>query len=351
MSIIVPTGRIVKEYLDEYEISIETFIAHSQISQDKWALFYSGDIRITDEILDSLDVLIPFILRDYWINLDEKYHDSIEDKMMNINIDSKELSKIAKRFKFKEVFDGLGYSILRQAVEMLKILDLKSFDEFNERFSNLSIDFMEDGGESEAIVVWLKLCEEEVDIQNSDISSVEYSADKLKRNLDKFKKLALMNDNKGFKVNCRRLCNRLGINLVICDALSNSKVRGALTTVDNKPTIYISGRFKTHDHVWFAFIHEIGHLIYHYDSERSIVSMEDELEKEDEASKFAQCFFINPDEYKIFIDKGAYKTKAGIIAFAGSQRVQPGIVVGRLQHDKYISMNSMNDLKIKIEFD
>ncbi|MBE0342620.1 ImmA/IrrE family metallo-endopeptidase [Paenibacillus sp. 28ISP30-2] len=65
--------------------------------------------------------------------------------------------------------------------------------------------------------------------------------------------------------------------LVFINAIDNSKVRGALTTYKKHPAIYLSGRFKTHDHIWFALMHEIGHLIKHYTPDRLIITFEDEL--------------------------------------------------------------------------
>ena len=346
------TGKIIKEYLDEYNVDIKTFKELSKLSNSQWKSYCRGNFKITNDILDSLSELIPTIQKSYWINLDKKYHEYVEKEFNSFTIDEKNLTKIARVFKFDEVFKGLGYTRLKQAIEMLKILGISSFDEFSAKYSNLAIDFMEDGGELEPIAVWLKLCEEEVPIQNNDISSVPFNAELLNKNLSNFKKLALMKDSRGFNVNCRKLCNRLGINLVINCALTNSKVRGALTTVEGNPTIYISGRFKTHDHVWFAFMHEIGHLILHYEIDKSIVTMEDDgYFKEDEASQFARDFFINQNDYDKFISSNEYTIKSKIIGFANEQKIQPGIVVGRLQHDGHIAMSSMNELKIRINFE
>ena len=140
----------------------------------------------------------------------------------------------------------------------------------------------------------------------------------------------------------------LGINLVICEAVKNSKVRGALSDYKKKPTIYLSGRFKSHDHIWFALMHEIGHLLLHYDKKRIIVSMEDdkaESQREKEANKFARDFFINEDDYNDYIHNQIINEQS-IREFAEQQKVLPGILVARLQHDNIIGYDQFSYMKI-----
>ena len=157
---------------------------------------------------------------------------------------------------------------------MLKILKISDFNNFKKTYSNLLVDFMEDGGEFEPIVVWLNLCEEEIEIQNDEIEDVKYSKKALVEILPLFKRIALIETSDAIIKNCKRLCNRVGIYLVIHEAISNSKIRGALTTYKNHPAIYLSGRSKMHGHLWFEFMHEIGKLLQHYDMKETTISFE-----------------------------------------------------------------------------
>ena len=127
--------------------------------------------------------------------------------------------------------------------------------------------------------------------------------------------------------------------MVFCEAVTNSKVRGALTTYKDHPSIFISGRFKSHSNTWFALMHEIGHLLLHYNKNDVIVSYEDdEHEKEKEANEFARDFFIDPVKYKQFCDKNEI-TAETIKELAKEQGTIPEIVVARLQHDKKIGFD------------
>jgi Zn-dependent peptidase ImmA (M78 family) len=92
-------------------------------------------------------------------------------------------------------------------------------------------------------------------------------------------------------------------------------------------------------------MHEIGHLILH-DLEPHIeyIDGEKECEIDKEANKFASDFFIKPDLYELFLEKGSF-TRQTIEVFAADNNILPGIVVGRLQHDGYIQKNEFNYLK------
>jgi len=345
---IVPTGKIIKEYLEEYGINQKELSARLGMSEKHISNFLNGKIRLTEDFALKLEKVLVGIPASYWLNYESKYREMLAREREKYNINKHNLKLIAKKFKFNEVFAGLDLSLTEQAIEMLKLLQISDFSNFDSVYSNLNFSFMEDGGEKESIIVWLKLCESEIEIQNNNIDNIKYEKKALLDNLIKFKMIA-NNSNLSSSINsCRKLCNKLGIYLVFCEAITNSKVRGALTTYKDHPAIYLSDRFKRHDYIWFAFIHEIAHLIKHYNKNETIVSY-DELDdkanyKELEANEFARDFFINPEDYKVFIRQNKF-TKESIVRFAIKQNVQPGIVVARLQHDGYIGYDKFSYLR------
>lgn len=346
---IVPTGRIIKEYLEEYNISQKELCSRIGMSERHISNLLNGNTRITEEFALKLECVLVKIPASYWINYEAKYREYLARENEEIKLNQENLLQISKRFKFNEVFKGLDWPLTKQAREMLKILKISDFDCFIEAYSNLSVEFMEDGGEIEAIAVWLNLCEAEIEVQNDDISDIAYNSKMVEDSLPKFKMLAY-NENVDLSINsCRKLCNKLGINLVVHEAITNSKIRGALTTHKKHPSIYISGRFKSHDNIWFAFIHELGHLIKHYNQKDIIISYEDDENKinpkELEANEFARNFFINPIDYDEFILQKPY-TAEKIKSFAKKQNVLPGIIVARLQHDKYLDYDKFTNYKI-----
>ncbi|MDP4553573.1 ImmA/IrrE family metallo-endopeptidase [Alkalihalobacillus macyae] len=352
---IVPTGSIIKEYLDEIGMSQKECTKRLGISEKHLSNLLNGKSRLTEETAIKLEKIFHEIPASYWLNYESKYREQLKREEINLkDFNEDTLNQLNQRYKFSEVFSGLGWDLKKQANEMLKLLRISSFDQFDRVYSNLKVDFMEDGGEKEAIAIWLNLAREEVEIQNKDLTNKKYDKEEFLKSLNRFKKLALNKDYENSLLSARKLLNRLGVYLVFCDAIVNSKVRGALTTYLKSPAIFLSGRFKTHDHIWFALMHEIGHLILHYDENETIVTLESELEldpqnqepKENEANSFARDFFINSDDFRKFIETDDFNKK-NIEDFADSQNILPGIVVARLQHDGYLSYDKLNYIKNK----
>ncbi len=353
---IVPVGSVIREYLDEYGISQKELAVRLGMSEKHVSNFMNAKSRLTEEVAIKLESVIPDIRAGYWLNYESKYREYLARQKMEMDLEKEDLDKLADRFHFKEAFKGTGWDKLKQAQEMLKLLQISSFDNFDAAYANLRVSFMEDGGQLEPTVVWLKLCEDEIELQNAEIDNTNFSKKELEKKLGLLKGLALSEDRVNLTKNCRVLFNRLGIYLVYYEAIVNSKVRGALTTYKGHPAIFLSGRFKTHDHVWFALMHEVGHLLLHYDEKETLVSYEEceeTSEKEKEANEFARNFFVAEDQYNLFVkqhtDNGASFSEQEIRKFAIRQKVHPGIVVARLQHDNYIEMKYMNNLKAKMD--
>lgn len=348
----VPTGSIISEYLEEINLNYKQIADRMEISESTLLNILNGKIEITENIAQKLELVIKDVPYTYWLNYEFKYREFKSQENIK-QFDEKTLKVISKRFKFKSVFKGLDWSLEKQANEMLKLLKLENFSDFDKSYMNFNVDFMEDGGEKESIAIWLNLAEEEIEIQNDDSLFNEFDSSTFENDLKKFKILSLNTDYEKGLISARKLLNRHSVYLVIHEAVENSKVRGALTTYENNPAIYLSGRFKTHDHIWFALMHEIGHLLMHYIPNETIVSFEDDYEihddidkKEEEANEFARNFFINSEEYKDFIDNKKISEK-NINEFSAKQKILPGILVARLQHDGYLSYDKFNYLKDK----
>lgn len=341
---LVPTGNIIKEYLEEYGITQKDLAERINSSEKHISNVLKGKNRLTEEFALKLEKVIVGVPASYWLNYEAKYREQVAREEEIATVNKWNLQEIAKRFHFKEVFKGLDISLTQQAIEMLKLLKISDFQNFDNVYRNVAVDFMEDGGEKEALAIWLNMCEAEIEIQNDEIDAVQYKECNVKENLNKFKLLSNNNKTESSINSCRKLFNKLGIYLVFCEAVTNSKVRGALTTYKNHPAIYISGRFKSHSNTWFALIHEIGHLLLHYNKNVVIVSYEDdENNKEKEANEFARNFFINPENYKQFCEKNEINAET-IKKFAKEQGTIPEIVVARLQHDEIIGFDQFKYL-------
>lgn len=130
-----------------------------------------------------------------------------------------------------------------------------------------------------------------------------------------------------------------GIALVIQPHLPKTYVHGATFWLNaDKAVIVMTLRGSWADVFWFSFFHELAHLLKH--GKRDIF-LEDgafkkhKAELEDEADIYACDTLIAPADYKQFIARKDFSS-AAIQQFSRAIGIAPGIVTGRLQHDKHL---------------
>lgn len=117
----------------------------------------------------------------------------------------------------------------------------------------------------------------------------------------------------------------------------------------HKALIQVSLRYKNDDQLWFSFFHEAAHILKH--GKRDVFVEGEGINKsnkEKEADDWAAEFLIPSVKYRQFVQTTASRSKQGIQTFADQIGIAPGIIVGRLQHDKYLPFTHCNELKQKI---
>lgn len=346
---IVAPGEIIKEYLDARGLTQKEASKRIGVSERHFSKMLNGKTRLTEEMALKLEKLMPDVPAGFWLNYEVKYQEYLARKKEEHELEGLDLKVISQRFHFREALKMGKRPLAEQAICMLKLLGVSTFDRYRYAIPG-GIEFMQDGGENEAVVVWLKLCEEEVIEQNNAEGLPEYSKDTLCDILPMLKDVALNTDFPASLKSCRMLLNSAGVYLVYREAIGNSKVRGALTTFRGHPAIYISGRYRTHGDSWFAICHELGHLLDGFDLKKTGVSIEEtsELKSTNEAdiraNSYARNFFVDSNDYARFV-KSAPFSDSSIKRFAAEQGVASGIIVAFLQHDRYVGFDKFNYLK------
>jgi len=143
-----------------------------------------------------------------------------------------------------------------------------------------------------------------------------------------------------------------GVALVFLPHLPKTHANGAARWLSpEKALIQLSLRGKWADIFWFTLFHEIGHLLLHGRRDVFIELEEgDKDSREDEADKFAGDILIPPDAFKAFTRSHPRASGADVSAFARSQGISDGIVVGRLQFEKVIRYSDLNGLRKRLDW-
>ena len=148
-------------------------------------------------------------------------------------------------------------------------------------------------------------------------------------------------------------CASCGVVLVFLKELPETRVSGVARWLSkDRALIQLSDRYKTDDHFWFALFHEAAHILLH--GKRDVFIEEDigkgTGEKEDEANRKASEWLV-PSEgpYEGLIAQRPIRL-VDIEETAEAMGIAPGILVGRLQHDKALPFSHGNRLKRTIRF-
>ncbi|MCF8239751.1 MAG: ImmA/IrrE family metallo-endopeptidase [Melioribacteraceae bacterium] len=202
--------------------------------------------------------------------------------------------------------------------------------------------------EPEAISAWLR--KGEIDAKKIELN--EFDKNKFKQALSETRKISYKHPT-DFKQKLQTVCASAGVALVYTPNIPKAAISGAARWIFDMsvPLIQLSGRYKTNDHFWFTFFHEAGHIILHGKKDiflEEVEGIKPDNKKENEADKFARHLLINDEDYKELISNRTVNKEA-ILKYSKKFKTHPGIIVGRLQHDKKLHHSKFNDLKVKID--
>ncbi|GED53726.1 addiction module antidote protein, HigA family [Brevibacillus borstelensis] len=195
-----------------------------------------------------------------------------------------------------------------------------------------------------AVAAWLRQGE----LQAHDIKCKPYNTSAFKQALKKIRLLTTQ-PPEIFVPQMIELCADAGVCVVFVPEIPKCRVNGATRWISpNKALIQLSLRYKTDDHLWFTFFHEAGHILLHGKKGYFLEGVNNDGDQEEEANKFAADFLMPPDKYTDLLEGNISRAK--IVAFANELRIAPGIIVGRLQHDRYVKFSYFNDLKVRLKW-
>lgn len=198
----------------------------------------------------------------------------------------------------------------------------------------------------EAISAWLRAGE----LSSRTIQCKPYNQVKFKESLQILRSLTRAEPEQ-FQNEAVQRCAEAGVAVVFVPPLKGSKAYGVTRWLTPKTALMqFSLRGKFEDILWFTFFHEAGHILKHGKKEIFIEGEEGYSKREEEADRFAKNFLIPANIYNRFVHSGAYRSTAGVEAFAKEIDTSPAVVVGRLQHDKLLPHTHLNRLRRRFDF-
>jgi len=191
----------------------------------------------------------------------------------------------------------------------------------------------------EALAAWLRsgaLIADEIDCK-------EYCKETLLSKIPDIRELTLEQEPSVFFPKLQIILKQCGIALVVIPHFKKTHTTGATFWVKKeKAVIMMSLRGSWADIFWFSLFHELGHVLLH---DKRTTFLENGAsdsawkKQEDEADNFSQKTLIPEKKFQVFVQSMDFSTLS-IKKFAESIDIAPGIITGRLHHEKLLSYTS-----------
>ncbi len=311
-----------------------------------------GSTIITPETAIKLERALGMPV-DYWLNLEANYQETrarlAEQAELEKNLDWLEripLREMVKRGwlkKFRDKRDQLN--------EVLRFFGIASVAQWQEIWPEVTVAYRQHAKQQifpEAISAWLRRGE----IEAAAIECQPFDKAKFRDVLDDIRSLAGEPDPGIFVPELRARCASAGVAVVLVPGLPKTGLSGATRWLNpDRALIQLSLRYKSNDHLWFTFFHEAGHILLHGKKELFLEGLNgmDEA-KEHQANVFARERLIPAKDFAAFVRQADFSLDS-ISSFADGLGIAPGIVVGRLQHEKLLPPSHGNRLKVYYQWD
>ncbi|MDE2289206.1 MAG: helix-turn-helix domain-containing protein [Burkholderiales bacterium] len=237
----------------------------------------------------------------------------------------------------------------------LRFFGVASPDEWRAHYGGMQVAFRRSRAEQSdvgAISAWLRLGEQ----QAEKLDGPKYDKVSFEKALHMIRGMTC-EPPEMFEPKMRTLLHGAGVLLVLVPAIPRAHVSGVARWLSpTRPLIQLSLYGKTNDKFWFSFFHEAAHIVLHANSkeDKKSIFLDDPNAahtsdpREREANEWAGNWLIPPQHVQTLAN---LKTRTTVTDFAARIGIHPGIVVGRLQHDKLIEPSWMNDLKQSFRFE
>lgn len=344
-------GYYLTDILDELEMTQEDFAKRLGITPKTVSLLLNGLTPLTNDLAMRLSSMLGISVETF-LNLQKSYDEKIIEinraKEIDVQIEIAEAidysyfvkNKLLPKVKSKiDKVIQLCSFLKVSNLEFLKRQDLLA--SFRTTVTNVSDKNIINAN------VWLQTAINE----GLKVSTKPFDEKKLKFYLPEIRSMTLQLPEV-FLPRLAEIFTECGVAFVLLPALKNCGVNGVVRWFDNRVLLAINDRYKAADMFWFSLFHEIKH-VFQQKKTKTIINCQDgfmemDVTFEAEADEFARETLISTKEYiEFFAAKGRYISRKDVIQFADMMGIHPGIVVGRLQHDKKISHSSMAELKLR----
>lgn len=342
-------GYYVADIIEDMGISQDEFAIRMGTTGKTLSKLINGQCNISNDLAEKLATMLGTSV-EVWLNLQSTYNKKLIEIEQQKNLDAQ--TEIVSMIDYGYFVKVAHLAQTRKASE--KVANLCSFFKVSDLRILLNPDFLVNFRSAITSVKEKNIVNARAWLQTAinfskNIEINEFSAAKLKSALPEIRQMTLQ-EPEVFLPRLRAIFADCGVAFVLLPHLTGSGINGAVKWIDsNHVVLAINDRRCYADTFWFSLFHEIKHVLQQKVKTVFINSDMKNLDEIDsvleaDADAFAQNYLIPQSEYKKFAPT-FYTSDAEICAFAKKIGVHPGVVAGRLQHDKIIAQNRCSKLK------
>ncbi|MBO0801664.1 MAG: helix-turn-helix domain-containing protein [Nocardiopsaceae bacterium] len=346
----VPPGETLRELLEEQGLTQRDLARRADLTPKHVNKLLQGMVPLSADVAMRLERVTGTPAR-IWNRLEADYRSDLQrlrsqrdlsaDVMWTMDFPVAELVK-------REILPAEPSDKVGRLEQVLAFFGVASPSAWRDVYADLTCAFRTSKTfetKPGALAAWLRLGE----IAARDVYCEPFNRKKLEEALPTFRELTKEGADT-FVDRVRDLCASCGVAVVFVRELSGTRASGVTRWLTpTKALIQLSLRYKTDDHLWFTFFHEIGHVLKHGKTDVWIEATSRAVDdpKEAEADRFSRDMLIPP---RAAAELPRLKTEESVRRFAQRIGVSPGVVVGRLQHDELWAHSRGNRLKRPLGF-
>ena len=345
----MPPGETLRELLEEQGLSQRDLARRAGLSPKHVNKLLQGLVPLSADVAVRLERVTGTPAR-LWNSLEAGYRSDLEriraQRELSADVAWLQDFPVAELVK-RDILPAEPADKMSRVEQMLAFFGVASVGSWEDVYADLACAFRTTKvyeAKPKALATWLRLGE----IAAQDIYCEPYDRKRLEAARPSLRELTLQ-DADVFRERIPDICAASGVAVVFVPELPGSRASGvARWLTPAKALIQLSFRYRTDDHLWFTFFHEIAHVLRHGKTDVWIeATSAPDNPREAEADSFSRDTLIPRADAK---ELPSLKTLDDVQRFADRIGVAPGIVVGRLQHDSLWPYSQGNQLKRQLSF-
>ncbi len=341
-----PPGAILEETLEARGIKKKDFAERCGLSTKHISQIINSKAPVTPETAIRFERVLG-ISDDVWNNLESNYRafEAREKAGRELENQVEWANKFPVNQLVKRKLIEKPRNEAHKVEQLLRFFGVASIQAWEDRSGYAGLAFRHSPSfksELESLATWLRVGE----LIAQSVSTPAYNKESFLQALTRIRSFT-SREPEEFQPQMEALCHDAGVVIALAHEFPKTRLSGACRWITpEKAMIQLSLRHKTNDHFWFSFFHEAAHILNH--TKKTIfIDEKDGFHSDDEkaADAFAANFLIPDKAYRKFVTKGKF-SRERVIRLAEEVNIAPGIVVGRLQHDRHIRFSWLNDLKV-----